>query len=838
MGIKGIYGEVGPGERVAFSKLAVEKFEQTGRPLRVAIDIAIWQFQIQSGRGGTNPAIRTFYFRLLRLLSLSIQPLFVFDGPHKPTFKRNKRVGTNGASLPNAASKQLLKLFGFPYHVAPGEAEAECALLQRQGIVDAVLSEDVDTLMFGCGLTFRNWSSEGPRGSKAPTHVSVYEAEATKKGKSGLDREGMILVALMSGGDYITAGIPGCGIKVACEAARAGFGKSLCRVSRSDLAAMNTWRENLAHEIQTNESKYFRVKHKALKIPENFPNKEVLGYYTHPVVSSESNIARLMVEVTWDEPVDIPGLRQWTVDTFDWKYTSGARKFIRGLAPALLVHKLRLRGDHRDSGFGDLILTADNEMQLVRSICGNRIHFSSDGIPELRVIYHPNDIVELDLDSEEDAQYDDKNEYGRDGLAPVLDDEDTIEPYVSDDADVGDRSESPRKRAPSQYDPTQPDKLWIPATWVRIGVPLKAEDYEESLRNPQKFLKQRAAEKRAAKKRGGMPTGAMDKFVKITKPTEVDTASSIAKVQKKSVPLTTQPQLPPVFLAPSLEEPRVCSQPTAASTIITVRRSGRTEESSTRSVAGTKGRTSTMLKSAAKSRVAETFKRSKNPWTQAQTSASSQPTALVTKYTCKSTTPLKVGSTRPSFPVQDLSVISLLSSPLNEASPEPALERYNSQSPIPSAISMRKRKSPSPSISIHSDGISEDEADGLHIAKSAPSRRNCSPRNITSRAASPDLPSVEAIAAPPPSLTTQEHKVLLSLSSSQGTSTAISRMKETVNGTAQRVGRKSKGKYYIARDSLPGAWKTVEGDMMEGRLEKGRAWRVSGVEMIDLSEDY
>ena len=109
--------------------------------------------------------------------------------------------------------------------MAPGEAEAECALLQREGIVDAVLSEDVDTLMFGSGLTLRNWSSEG-RGNKSPTHVSAYYSKATKVGKSGLDREGMILVALMSGGDYITEGIPGCGIKAACEAARAGFGKS------------------------------------------------------------------------------------------------------------------------------------------------------------------------------------------------------------------------------------------------------------------------------------------------------------------------------------------------------------------------------------------------------------------------------------------------------------------------------------------------------------------------------------------------------------------------------------------------------------------------------------
>jgi hypothetical protein len=46
-----IYGEIGAGERIALSRLAIEKFEKTGRPLRIAIDISIWQFQIQAGQG-------------------------------------------------------------------------------------------------------------------------------------------------------------------------------------------------------------------------------------------------------------------------------------------------------------------------------------------------------------------------------------------------------------------------------------------------------------------------------------------------------------------------------------------------------------------------------------------------------------------------------------------------------------------------------------------------------------------------------------------------------------------------------------------------------------------
>jgi hypothetical protein len=49
--IVSIYDEIGSGERVSLTKLAIKKFEETGRPFRLAVDISIWQFQIQNGKG-------------------------------------------------------------------------------------------------------------------------------------------------------------------------------------------------------------------------------------------------------------------------------------------------------------------------------------------------------------------------------------------------------------------------------------------------------------------------------------------------------------------------------------------------------------------------------------------------------------------------------------------------------------------------------------------------------------------------------------------------------------------------------------------------------------------
>jgi len=104
--------------------------------------------------------------------------------------------------------KALIKAFGFTFWDAPGEAEAECALLEREGLVDIVITEDVDSLMFGASKVAR----EIP--DKNRTHVNLY---SDVERKTGLDSDGLVFIAMASGGDYLPAGIPNCGPKGAAE---------------------------------------------------------------------------------------------------------------------------------------------------------------------------------------------------------------------------------------------------------------------------------------------------------------------------------------------------------------------------------------------------------------------------------------------------------------------------------------------------------------------------------------------------------------------------------------------------------------------------------------------
>ncbi|KUI67275.1 hypothetical protein VM1G_03196 [Cytospora mali] len=530
MGIKGIYKEIGPGKRVSLCKLAIDHLEQTGQPLRLAIDFAIWSFQAQAARGGANPAIRTLFYRLVRLLSHSIVPLFVFDGPNKPLFKRNKRSRGPGDNISVAMAKRLIKHFGFHMHDAPGEAEAECALLQQQGVVDAVLSEDVDTIMFGCTFTLRNWSAEGSRAAKTPTHVSVYDVAELRQGETGLDREGMVLVALMSGGDYIPEGVPGCGVKVACEAARAGFGRRLCRIKRSDPEALARWREELTEELRTNKSKLFRTRHKALTIPEEFPSVEVLRYYTHPVVSQAATVDKLKREFPKKKAIDIEGLRAFTAETFDWVYKIGAVKFIRVLAPSLLVQAL-LSLSYEELETDEPDVRQEVEGKLVRSINIRRTHLSTDGTPELRVSYIPNDVVGIDLDAEEDEVV---STYGRSGLALNSDDE--VEEQV-EDAEAG-----PKK----VFDPLQPDLAWVPETVAKLGVPLAVEDWEEKQRIKQRGKPKKTQAKGSRKKATEMPVGTLDKYVKCTKPGASESYKEMERAASFIASSPPAPSLPPL----------------------------------------------------------------------------------------------------------------------------------------------------------------------------------------------------------------------------------------------------------------------------------------------------
>ena len=401
--------------------------------------------------------------------------------------------------------------------------------------MDAVLSEDVDTLMFGSGITIRNWSPE--KSGNTPTHVNVYDAVETKNGPSALDREGMILVALMSGGDYVPEGIPGCGPKTACEAAKAGFGSDLCKIPRNDTRAMANWRERLSHELKTNESKLFKRKHGALNIPDDFPRLDILGYYTHPAISNPGGLDKLRKSINWDQDLDLPGLRDFTHDAFDWIKLEGAKHFIRSLAPSLLVRELRIRAKQLPTA--DIQAIQEHEALLVKGIHGKRQHPITDNSTELRISFAPIELVKIDLDKEDPD----------DDLDGIPSGSQTAEADLDDDLPLDIEDEGPKKRGPTKFDPQKAARVWVMESFVKVGVPLKVEDWEAERQKKLKpkraptagsnkpVPKTRVAAKRATTTSTDRVQAPISQFAKVTKPRS-NAARVSAKAQQKGCDLS------------------------------------------------------------------------------------------------------------------------------------------------------------------------------------------------------------------------------------------------------------------------------------------------------------
>jgi Holliday junction resolvase YEN1 len=352
-------------ESVPIAQLAEDHHRRHGKPLRIAVDESDWRFnnltpqQVHTIRESkycaphclatlTGPASneqafqgieKAMFYRICRLLTLNIQLIVVFDGPGRP-WKRGKRGGSKIDHENQRLLKEMLEHFGIPYHEAPGEAEAECARLQILGMVDAVWSQDSDCLMFGCELWIRDDRVAKEKGntdqSKENTKKNGKFARVViardMKEKYGLDREGLVLFAMLAGGDYDEKGLPQCGSSTALAAVKKGLGQSLCACrSQRDC---DTWSVDLASFLLTAPDA------RSIIVPPDFPEYKTLVKYHKPKVSADEvllNSSRLNLDYV--RPIDELKLLKVTSERFNiW-----GRLYMNWVGPVLLTRWMTSR---------------------------------------------------------------------------------------------------------------------------------------------------------------------------------------------------------------------------------------------------------------------------------------------------------------------------------------------------------------------------------------------------------------------------------------------------------------------------------------------------------------
>jgi len=200
---------------------------------RVAVDASLMIYQQllshhlqKNTKGEITNHITGLFYKLVNYLSLNIELIFVFDG--KPPVQKYECIKERKEKAQKAKEKmvecenvlekeklektsirltiemvndvkKLLNLMGISYiHLDVGEGEAIAAELCRIGYVDYVLTEDMDTLVYGCPKLIRNCIDKT---MKSPGIISVLYYEDVIKGLE-LNEEKFIKFSILCGCDY------------------------------------------------------------------------------------------------------------------------------------------------------------------------------------------------------------------------------------------------------------------------------------------------------------------------------------------------------------------------------------------------------------------------------------------------------------------------------------------------------------------------------------------------------------------------------------------------------------------------------------------------------------
>jgi DNA excision repair protein ERCC-5 len=201
----------------------------------------------------------------------------------------------------------LLTLFGIPYLRAPAEAEAQAVELEKLGLVDGVVTEDSDAIVFGSRSVYRNIFDD-------KKYVELYLSSDSDT--IGIGYNEKIALAMLLGGDY-TQGVKGVGIVNGMEILKA------FPVSESvldGLTAFRNWLDGFELDEKTNSDNSiiaeFTKKHKSARsrwlLPSNFPSAYVLQAYTRPIVDSSQT------KFSWGVP-DLDAIRMFLRKKVGWE---------------------------------------------------------------------------------------------------------------------------------------------------------------------------------------------------------------------------------------------------------------------------------------------------------------------------------------------------------------------------------------------------------------------------------------------------------------------------------------------------------------------------------------
>ncbi|TGJ87223.1 hypothetical protein E0Z10_g1555 [Xylaria hypoxylon] len=338
--------ETGAAETRSIPKWSTQHFEATGRPLRIAIDQTNWWYrnitaekeaEIKTKFPGSHPREKRIMERIIYLLRMNIQLLFVFDGTDKPPKQWPAEYSYSESNI--RLLKELLDQLGVPRHDAPGESAAECVRLQELGIIDAIWTDNTDALMFGGSPTLVQFHKK-PEGDQFKNSNTVTVSSAARiKERANLTREWFLMYATLVGCGY-TSGLDGIDATKFFRFAQHGCFQAAANLLAAAVETplvLSKWRLVVTGIINTT----FPEGGVAAP-PKTFPDLNVLKGCAHPAVSPDEALRDLpCLRDGWFRPYGPDMLSRYRFLLNNFNTQIHESWIARDLVPIELNHILR-----------------------------------------------------------------------------------------------------------------------------------------------------------------------------------------------------------------------------------------------------------------------------------------------------------------------------------------------------------------------------------------------------------------------------------------------------------------------------------------------------------------
>jgi len=200
---------------------------------------------LKDSQGRVTSHISGLFYRNINLLELGMKLVYVFDGrppemkmeeirrrseqrrEAKDQYLRALQTGDMAQARKFAEAstvlrrdmvadaKELLEAMGIPWVDAPSEGEAQASAMAVEGTVNAVASQDHDSIVFGAPVLIRNLTISGKRRLPGKGIVINVVPERIQLSSvlsaTGLSREQLVDFAILLGTDFNPDGFEGVG---------------------------------------------------------------------------------------------------------------------------------------------------------------------------------------------------------------------------------------------------------------------------------------------------------------------------------------------------------------------------------------------------------------------------------------------------------------------------------------------------------------------------------------------------------------------------------------------------------------------------------------------------